>query len=141
MTARRSHTLATHLGGALIALALASAPDAAAAQCGDGAALAPEECDDGNVVSGDGCSDTCQLEDASALCAGVTTHATTNLAAVRVASGLAQPVQVTAPPSTPTACSSSRRRAPCASSATAASCRRRSSTSPAASAWAPSRAC
>ena len=38
MTARRSHTLATHLGGALIALALASAPDAAAAQCGDGVA-------------------------------------------------------------------------------------------------------
>jgi cysteine-rich repeat protein len=101
MTVRRSHTLATHLGGALIALTLASAPDVAAAQCGDGAALAPEECDDGNVVSGDGCSDTCQLEDASALCAGVTTHATTNLAAVRVASGLAQPVQVTAPPLDP----------------------------------------
>jgi cysteine-rich repeat protein len=101
MTARRSHILATHLGGALIALTLASAPGVAAAQCGDGTALAPEECDDGNVVSGDGCSDTCQLEDASALCAGVTTHATTNLAAVRIASGLAQPMQVTAPPLDP----------------------------------------
>ena len=41
MTARHSHPLATHLGGALIALALASAPGAAAAQCGDGVALAP----------------------------------------------------------------------------------------------------
>ena len=101
MTARRSHTMATHLGGTLIALALAGAPTAAAALCGDGAVAAPEECDDGNAAAGDGCSATCQLEDASALCAGVGTHAGTDLSAVRVAAGLAQPVQVTAPPLDP----------------------------------------
>ncbi|MBX3026921.1 PQQ-dependent sugar dehydrogenase [bacterium] len=93
--------MATHLGGALIALALAAAPETVAAQCGDGAVLAPEECDDGNTTSGDGCSATCQLEDASALCAGVATHSGTALAAVRVAAGLSQPVQVTAPPLDP----------------------------------------
>ena len=85
----------------MIALALASAPVAAAGLCGDGAVVAPEECDDGNTASGDGCSVTCTLEDASALCAGVATHAGTALAAVRVAAGLAQPLQVTAPPLDP----------------------------------------
>ena len=30
--------------------------------CGDAIAAAPETCDDGNTVSGDGCSDTCALE-------------------------------------------------------------------------------
>ena len=101
MTARRSHIVATHLGGALIALALGAAPETAAATCGDGAVVAPEECDDGNAVSGDGCSATCQLEDASALCAGVATTSGPWLAAVRVASGLNQPLQVTAPPLDP----------------------------------------
>ncbi|MFN8641238.1 MAG: SUF system Fe-S cluster assembly regulator [Candidatus Binatia bacterium] len=96
MTTRRAHTMAAHLGGTLIALALAGAP-AAAAQCGDGVATAPEECDDANLSGGDGCSATCQLEDASALCAGVATQPGTALSAVRVAAGLTQPVQVTAP--------------------------------------------
>lgn len=99
MMARRVRTVTTHLGGTLIALALAAAP--AAALCGDGIAVAPEECDDGNAIGGDGCSATCQLEDASALCAGAATQAGTALATVRVASGLAQPVQVTAPPLDP----------------------------------------
>eukprot|EP00960_Hanusia_phi_P007827 223922-Hanusia_phi.AAC.4 len=31
-------------------------------RCGDGIVTAPEECDDGNSVSGDGCSSTCQVE-------------------------------------------------------------------------------
>ncbi len=31
-------------------------------ECGDGIIEAPEECDDGNTVSGDGCSATCTLE-------------------------------------------------------------------------------
>jgi cysteine-rich repeat protein len=31
-------------------------------ECGDGATNANESCDDGNTVSGDGCSSTCQLE-------------------------------------------------------------------------------
>ena len=30
--------------------------------CGNGKAAAAEQCDDGNEVSGDGCSDTCRLE-------------------------------------------------------------------------------
>ena len=30
--------------------------------CGDGEAVLPEECDDGNPVAGDGCSSTCTLE-------------------------------------------------------------------------------
>ncbi|HJQ83579.1 MAG TPA: myxococcus cysteine-rich repeat containing protein, partial [Candidatus Binatia bacterium] len=41
-----------------------------AAVCGDGLAQPPEECDDGNTTAGDGCSATCQLESAAALCAG-----------------------------------------------------------------------
>ncbi len=30
--------------------------------CGDGVVDSPEECDDGNTVSGDGCSSTCEVE-------------------------------------------------------------------------------
>lgn len=36
------------------------------ASCGDGLAQYPEQCDDGNVVAGDGCSPTCDLETPSA---------------------------------------------------------------------------
>jgi len=32
------------------------------ASCGDGVATYPEQCEDGNTISGDGCSATCQLE-------------------------------------------------------------------------------
>jgi cysteine-rich repeat protein len=32
------------------------------AVCGDGVVEAPEECDDGNLIDGDGCSSTCQIE-------------------------------------------------------------------------------
>src|SRR6185503_19903853 len=31
--------------------------------CGNGAVDANEQCDDGNVSNGDGCSDTCEAED------------------------------------------------------------------------------
>ncbi len=65
--------------------------------CGDGTVGGREECDDGNTDAGDGCSSTCELENASALCAGVPAVAGTSLTAVRVASGLASPVHVTAP--------------------------------------------
>jgi cysteine-rich repeat protein len=37
-------------------------PDAAALVCGDRRVDAPEECDDGNTTSGDGCDDMCRLE-------------------------------------------------------------------------------
>jgi cysteine-rich repeat protein len=41
-----------------------------AAPCGDGTAVMPEACDDGNTVDGDGCSATCAVEQGWA-CAGV----------------------------------------------------------------------
>jgi cysteine-rich repeat protein len=66
--------------------------------CGDGVAAGTEECDDGGTMSGDGCSSTCQLENTSALCAGVATVAGTSIDSVLVASGLEEPVYVTAPP-------------------------------------------
>jgi cysteine-rich repeat protein len=65
--------------------------------CGDGIIESGEECDDANTMSGDGCSSTCQLENTSALCAGVPTVSGTSIASVRIASGLAHPVYVTAP--------------------------------------------
>jgi cysteine-rich repeat protein len=36
--------------------------------CGDGAKEATEGCDDGNTVSGDGCSETCAIETANPVC-------------------------------------------------------------------------
>jgi len=39
-----------------------SSSDALAAVCGDGIIEAPETCDDGNAVPGDGCSGICQIE-------------------------------------------------------------------------------
>lgn len=65
--------------------------------CGNGTVEGNEECDDTNTTAGDGCSATCQLENTSAICAGVPAVAGTGLASVRVASGLSNPVHVTAP--------------------------------------------
>ena len=65
--------------------------------CGNGVLEAGEECDDGNQVSGDGCSASCQVESASGLCAGVPTGSGAQLASRLVVSGLEQPVYVTAP--------------------------------------------
>src|SRR6059058_4660049 len=69
--------------------------------CGNGLAEGTEECDDGNAVSGDGCSDTCQLENASAVCAGVPTVAGSAIRSVRIAAGLEKPVDVAAAPLDP----------------------------------------
>jgi cysteine-rich repeat protein len=69
--------------------------------CGNGVAEGTEECDDGGTTGGDGCSATCQLEDTSALCAGVPTVSGTGLDAVLVQSGLTRPLLVTAPPLDP----------------------------------------
>ncbi|MCC6848854.1 MAG: PQQ-dependent sugar dehydrogenase [Deltaproteobacteria bacterium] len=69
--------------------------------CGDGIATGTEECDDGGTTSGDGCSASCQLENTSALCAGVPATGGTDIHSVRVASGLQAPVFVTAPPLDP----------------------------------------
>jgi cysteine-rich repeat protein len=68
------------------------------AVCGDSAIGAFEECDDGNVAPGDGCSPTCQLESVNpAVCAGIPTVSGTDLTTVRIASGLEAPVHVSAP--------------------------------------------
>jgi cysteine-rich repeat protein len=79
----------------------AAAPEtcgtATAIRCGDGAAEGTEECDDGNNEAGDGCSPACQLQGASARCAGVSTVAGTRVATERVASGLENPLHITAP--------------------------------------------
>jgi len=40
-----------------------------AGSCGDGYRMSPEQCDDGNAVSGDGCSSTCR-EEAGYWCRG-----------------------------------------------------------------------
>ena len=38
-------------------------PDGCTVKCGDGIVTAPiEQCDDGNISSNDGCSNTCQFE-------------------------------------------------------------------------------
>ena len=65
--------------------------------CGNAVVEGTEECDDGGTSAGDGCSSTCRLENNSALCAGVPSTSGTGLATVRIASGLDQPVHVTAP--------------------------------------------
>jgi cysteine-rich repeat protein len=81
--------------------ALATAPADCAppptAACGNGLAEGIEECDDGGTMDGDGCSATCQLENTSALCAGVPTVSGPGLDAVLVQGGLTRPLLVTAP--------------------------------------------
>lgn len=67
--------------------------------CGNGVAEAPdEECDDGGTANGDGCSETCQLENPSAVCAGVPSTPGTGIDSQLVASGLTAPLYLTAPP-------------------------------------------
>ncbi len=70
------------------------------ASCGNGALEPGEQCDDGNVVNGDGCSATCQLEGGACndICAGVLPVSGTAIKAERVATGLSNPLLVTAPP-------------------------------------------
>ena len=66
--------------------------------CGNGIAEGAEECDDGNLNPGDGCSPTCQLESLNpALCAGLPTGSGATLDAVLFQSGFVMPVHVAAP--------------------------------------------
>lgn len=52
-----------HGTGALVIQHSSSAPSVAIkAGCGDGLITGTEQCDDGNAVSGDGCSSSCQIE-------------------------------------------------------------------------------
>ena len=51
-------------------------PDGGATGCGDGLVVAPEQCDDGNKVSGDGCEADCTLTEAEEVtCATLTPQA------------------------------------------------------------------
>src|ERR1051325_10859582 len=84
-----------------IALTLVNATLAPASTCGNGFVEGVEECDDGNTTNGDGCSATCQLENTSAICAGIPTASGSAIRAVPVAAGLAHPIYVTAPPLDP----------------------------------------
>ena len=70
-------------------------------ECGDGSAEFPEECDDGDVASGDGCSATCELELGGDVCAGTTSSDTEAYRAVLVAEGLESPSHVAGPPLDP----------------------------------------
>ena len=74
----------------------------APAGCGDGVATPDEECDDGNLVAGDGCTASCRLESTAALCAGVAPVSGTRITARRILAGLDKPVQVAAPRLDPT---------------------------------------
>lgn len=56
-----------------------------------------EDCDDSNHNSGDGCSVYCRSEAHPDPCAGVVPVSGTNITAVRVASGLSQPLHATSP--------------------------------------------
>lgn len=85
----------------LLSYCLAQPLRALAQTCGNGLAEPPEQCDDANLVDGDGCSSICDLENVSARCAGVPTSPGTDLDAVRIASGLSSPTYVTAPPLDP----------------------------------------
>jgi cysteine-rich repeat protein len=69
------------------------------AACGNGVTEPGEECDDSNLLNGDGCSATCQFESNSCsdICSGIVPVAGTAIRAVRVASGLSSPVLVSAP--------------------------------------------
>lgn len=67
-------------------------------ECGDGVAELPEECDDSNLADGDGCSSSCQLEDASALCTGVASAFGEAIDAIFLTDDLTAPTFLTAPP-------------------------------------------
>jgi len=65
--------------------------------CGDGSVIGFEECDDGNLIDGDGCTSSCQLEPGGDVCAGVLRHPGVAPRSVLFATSLEQPVHVTAP--------------------------------------------
>jgi cysteine-rich repeat protein len=56
------------LAAALLTVALAGPAAAQAQVCGDGIVTPPEQCDDGNLVPGDGCSPLCLVENLPPVC-------------------------------------------------------------------------
>lgn len=65
--------------------------------CGNAILETAEDCDDGNNLDGDGCNAACQLESATALCAGVPTTQSTQLALQKITGELDHPVHLAAP--------------------------------------------
>ena len=72
-------------------------PDPGLINCGDGVVNGSEECDDGNTLSGDGCSALCALEPGGDPCAGIPTVSGTDARTALVTDALVHPVTVTAP--------------------------------------------
>src|SRR5450432_3201880 len=67
----------TIFGAILIGvLAACGASNGATHECGDGIVNGSEQCDDGNTISGDGCSSACQLETANTCGDGIVQVAT-----------------------------------------------------------------
>jgi cysteine-rich repeat protein len=66
--------------------------------CGNGHVEPGEECDDDNLVDGDGCNALCRSEAHPDACAGVVAQPDARLTTVRIAAGLAQPLHATSPP-------------------------------------------
>ena len=83
--------------GSVIARKASPPADCGPAVCGNGTLEGAEECDDNNTNDSDGCSSACQLENTSAICAGVTPVSGTALSSVLVADGLDSPVHIAAP--------------------------------------------
>jgi len=69
--------------------------------CGNGRVEAPEECDDGARVDGDGCAAACTLEDASALCTGIPSASGSAIRAVLVTGALRRPTGIASTPLDP----------------------------------------
>ncbi len=67
-------------------------------ECGNGAVDGSEECDDGNLDDGDGCSSTCLIENESGLCAGIAPVAGTSMIAELVTDQIDLGTSLTAPP-------------------------------------------
>lgn len=60
--ARAPRRLSPWLVGLMLGLATYGVGATAWAECGDGVVDGVEECDDGNLVDGDGCTDACLVE-------------------------------------------------------------------------------
>jgi cysteine-rich repeat protein len=68
------------------------------ARCGNHVLESGEDCDDGNAVATDGCTNDCRLTDPAAACAGAPSAFGTSIASELVVSGLDQPTFLTSPP-------------------------------------------
>ena len=72
-------------------------PDPGLINCGDGVVNGSEECDDGNHISGDGCSADCMLEPGGNPCAGIPAFPGVAATTVLITDALVHPVHIGAP--------------------------------------------